>query len=86
MVSLTIGQKKSRTMKNVSGLYVPVCIFPVYLNTTKTPKLRKDAQRHAKTHKDTQRRAKTRKEAQRRGKRRDGTKTPTLRKDFKNTQ
>ena len=40
----------------------------VYLNTTKTPKLRKDAQRHTKTRKDTQRRAKTRKEVQRRGK------------------
>ena len=27
MVSLTIGQKKSRTMKNVSGLYVPVYMY-----------------------------------------------------------
>ena len=27
MVSLSIGQKKSRTMKNVSGLYVPGGIF-----------------------------------------------------------
>ena len=33
----------------------------VYLNTTKTPKLRKVMQRHAKTRKDTHRRAKTRK-------------------------
>ena len=40
----------------------------VYLNTTKTPKLRKDMQRRAKTCKGAQRHAKTCKEAQRRGK------------------
>ena len=38
-----------------------VKIIAVYLNTTKTPKLRKDTQSRAKTRKDTQRRAKTRK-------------------------
>ena len=36
----------------------------VYLNTTKTPKLRKDTQRHTKTRKDTQRPAKTCKDTQ----------------------
>ena len=33
----------------------------VYLNTAKTPKLRKDTQRHSKTGKDAQRQTKTRK-------------------------
>ena len=47
--------------------YCPVNIFAVYLNTTKTPKLRKDTQRRTKTRKDMQRRAKTCKEAQGRG-------------------
>ena len=42
-------------------------ILAVYLNTTKTPILRKDMQRHAKTGKDAQRQAKTRKGEQRRG-------------------
>ena len=37
----------------------------VYLNTTKTPKLRKDTQSRTKTRKDSQRHAKTRKGVQR---------------------
>ena len=49
----------------------------VYLNTAKTPKLRKDTQRHAKTHKDGQRRAKTHK---------DGKKTFEVDKTHKDRQ
>ena len=37
----------------------------VYLNTTKTPKLRKDTQSRTKTRKDSQRHARTRKDVQR---------------------
>ena len=62
-----------------SGKYLAV-----YLNTTKTPRLRKDTQRCAKTCKDTQRRAKTCKDMQRHAKKRkDGgtAKTPALHKD-----
>ena len=48
--------------------FVIVSRYWVYLNTAKTPKLRKDTQRHAKTGKDTQRRAETRKDTQRHAK------------------
>ena len=44
------------------------CLRGVYLNTAKTPKLRKDTLRQAKTRKDTQRQTKTRKDTQRRQK------------------
>ena len=40
------------------------CLATVYLNTTKTPKLRKDTQSRAKTRKGTQRHAKTYKDTQ----------------------
>ena len=62
----------------ISGWICFTLIVTVYLNTTKTPKLRKDAQRHAKTRKDVQRHAKKRKD---RENRKDGTKTPALHKD-----
>ena len=42
-----------------------IAYWAVYLNTTKTPKLRKDTQSRTKTRKDSQRRAKTRKDVQR---------------------
>ena len=56
---------------------------PVYLNTTKTPKLRKDTQRHTKTRKDTQRHTKTRKNMQRRAKKRKYGENPHCAKTVK---
>ena len=58
-----LHQIKTQQFYSDLGLYQRV-----YLNTAKTPKQRKDTQRHAKTGKDMQRRAKVRKDTQRRQK------------------
>ena len=57
-------------MVNLMALEAPLAIrwtlsafWRVYLNTAKTPKLRKDTQRRTKTRKDGQRRAKTHKDS-----------------------
>ena len=62
--------------RKIANIFYPS--IAVYLNTKKTPKLRKDTQRRAKTRKDAQRHAKKCKDGENRN---DGTKTPTLHKD-----